>query len=137
MRASSALPTTPPRYPPDENVTIPTVLLCSDIPLIRAPGASPRKIPAQFPRLGNPRGQSKSTTLPLLMWASAPLTRIPASKAPPVKSSRVIVNPARLKWTPSPVMVGYETSFREDDGNATPWPIPNVFGVKRRASSAE
>jgi len=26
----------------------------------------------------------------------------------------------------------YETSFREDDGNAAAWPIPNVLGVRRR-----
>jgi hypothetical protein len=26
----------------------------------------------------------------------------------------------------------YETSFRENDGNGTAWPIPNVLGVKRR-----
>ena len=26
----------------------------------------------------------------------------------------------------------YETSFREDDTNATPWPIPNVLGIQRR-----
>jgi len=28
----------------------------------------------------------------------------------------------------------YETSFREDDGNTTPWPIPNVLGIKRKAA---
>ncbi len=26
----------------------------------------------------------------------------------------------------------YETSFRENDGNAAPWPIPNVLGVRPR-----
>lgn len=26
----------------------------------------------------------------------------------------------------------YETSFRENDSNATPWPIPNVLGVRPR-----
>jgi len=26
----------------------------------------------------------------------------------------------------------YETSFREDNGNTTAWPIPNVLGVRRR-----
>lgn len=26
----------------------------------------------------------------------------------------------------------YETAFREDDSNATPWPIPNVLGVRPR-----
>lgn len=26
----------------------------------------------------------------------------------------------------------YETFFRENDGNATAWPIPNILGVKRR-----
>jgi len=26
----------------------------------------------------------------------------------------------------------YETSFRENDGNAVPWPIPNVLGVRPR-----
>ena len=31
-------------------------------------------------------------------------------------------------------MVGsYETSFREDDRNATPWPIPNVLGIRPRS----
>lgn len=29
----------------------------------------------------------------------------------------------------------YETSFREDDGNAVPWPIPNVLGVRPKASA--
>lgn len=27
----------------------------------------------------------------------------------------------------------YETSFREDDSNSIPWPIPNVLGVRPRA----
>ena len=27
----------------------------------------------------------------------------------------------------------YETSFREDEENATAWPIPNVLGIRRRA----
>ena len=26
----------------------------------------------------------------------------------------------------------YETSFRENDGNTAPWPIPNVLGVRPR-----
>jgi hypothetical protein len=26
----------------------------------------------------------------------------------------------------------YETSFRENDGNTEPWPIPNVLGIRRR-----
>jgi len=26
----------------------------------------------------------------------------------------------------------YETSFREDNGNTTAWPIPNVLGARRR-----
>jgi len=26
----------------------------------------------------------------------------------------------------------YETSFREDDANSHPWPVPNVLGVRRR-----
>ena len=29
----------------------------------------------------------------------------------------------------------YETSFHEDDSNATPWPIPNVLGVRLRESN--
>jgi hypothetical protein len=28
----------------------------------------------------------------------------------------------------------YETSFREDNSNATPWPVPNVLGVRPRPS---
>jgi hypothetical protein len=28
----------------------------------------------------------------------------------------------------------YETSFREDNSNATPWPVPNVLGVRPRSS---
>lgn len=28
----------------------------------------------------------------------------------------------------------YETSFREDDSNATPWPIPNVLGVRPKST---
>jgi hypothetical protein len=28
----------------------------------------------------------------------------------------------------------YETSFREDNSNATPWPVPNVLGVRSRSS---
>ena len=31
------------------------------------------------------------------------------------------------------VFGSYETGFREDDGNATAWPIPNVLGVRRRS----
>jgi Phosphodiester glycosidase len=31
------------------------------------------------------------------------------------------------------VFGSYGTSFREDDGNATAWPIPNVLGVRRKA----
>lgn len=27
----------------------------------------------------------------------------------------------------------YETSFRENDDNAAPWPVPNVLGIRRRA----
>src|SRR5215471_14587327 len=27
----------------------------------------------------------------------------------------------------------YETSFREDDGNSIPWPVPNILGVRPRA----
>jgi hypothetical protein len=27
----------------------------------------------------------------------------------------------------------YETSFREDNSNATPWPVPNVLGVRPRS----
>ncbi len=27
----------------------------------------------------------------------------------------------------------YETSFREDDQNAVPWPVPNVFGIRPRS----
>lgn len=30
------------------------------------------------------------------------------------------------------VFGSYETSFRENDGNATAWPIPNVLGIRRR-----
>jgi hypothetical protein len=30
----------------------------------------------------------------------------------------------------------YETSFRENDSNAKPWPIPNVLGVRPRSSAA-
>ena len=26
----------------------------------------------------------------------------------------------------------YETSFRENDWNAVPWPIPNVLGIRPR-----
>ena len=29
----------------------------------------------------------------------------------------------------------YETSFREDDGNSIPWPVPNVLGVRPRQGS--
>jgi hypothetical protein len=29
----------------------------------------------------------------------------------------------------------YETSFREDDSNARPWPVPNVLGVRRRTTA--
>ena len=33
-------------------------------------------------------------------------------------------------------MIGsYETSFREDDGNAAAWPIPNVLGVRPRKAN--
>ena len=33
-------------------------------------------------------------------------------------------------------MVGsYETSFRENDGNARAWRIPNVLGVKRKGGA--
>ena len=28
----------------------------------------------------------------------------------------------------------YETSFREYDGNSVPWPVPNVLGVRPKAS---
>ena len=28
----------------------------------------------------------------------------------------------------------YETSFREDDGNAVAWPVPNILGVRPRAA---
>ena len=28
----------------------------------------------------------------------------------------------------------YETFFREDDQNAVPWPVPNVFGIRPRSS---
>jgi hypothetical protein len=28
----------------------------------------------------------------------------------------------------------YETAFREDDSNATPWPIPNVLGLRPKAA---
>ena len=28
----------------------------------------------------------------------------------------------------------YETSFRENDGNSVPWPVPNVLGVRPKAS---
>jgi hypothetical protein len=28
----------------------------------------------------------------------------------------------------------YETSLREDNSNATPWPVPNVLGVRPRSS---
>ena len=28
----------------------------------------------------------------------------------------------------------YETAFREDNANATPWPVPNVLGVRPRSS---
>jgi hypothetical protein len=24
----------------------------------------------------------------------------------------------------------YETSFKEDNGNETPWPIPNILGIR-------
>jgi hypothetical protein len=34
------------------------------------------------------------------------------------------------------VFGSYETSFVENDANAEPWPIPNILGVKARASSA-
>lgn len=27
----------------------------------------------------------------------------------------------------------YETSFRENDGNESPWPIPNVLGIRQRS----
>lgn len=30
----------------------------------------------------------------------------------------------------------YETSFREDDGNSRPWPIPNVLGIRRRPAAS-
>jgi Phosphodiester glycosidase len=30
----------------------------------------------------------------------------------------------------------YETSFKENDSNATPWPIPNVLGVRPRAPTS-
>ena len=30
----------------------------------------------------------------------------------------------------------YETSFREDDGNSTPWPVPNVLGVRPKSQLA-
>lgn len=30
----------------------------------------------------------------------------------------------------------YETSFRENDSNGTPWPIPNILGVRPRATPA-
>ena len=33
------------------------------------------------------------------------------------------------------VFGSYETSFREDDSNATAWPIPNVLGVRRRSTA--
>jgi hypothetical protein len=31
----------------------------------------------------------------------------------------------------------YETSFRENDANASPWPIPNVLGVRPKAKNSE
>jgi hypothetical protein len=31
----------------------------------------------------------------------------------------------------------YETAFRENDGNANPWPIPNVLSVRPRVSTAK
>ena len=30
----------------------------------------------------------------------------------------------------------YETSFREDDNNAVPWPVPNILGVRPRAAKS-
>jgi hypothetical protein len=31
----------------------------------------------------------------------------------------------------------YETNFREDDDNEAPWPIPNVLGVRPKASKSK
>ena len=31
----------------------------------------------------------------------------------------------------------FETTFREDDGNALPWPIPNVLGVRPRSAAGK
>jgi Phosphodiester glycosidase len=31
----------------------------------------------------------------------------------------------------------YETLFRENDSNATPWPIPNILGVRPRQPSLQ
>lgn len=31
----------------------------------------------------------------------------------------------------------YETSFKEDDGNPTPWPIPNVIGIRPKEDMAK
>jgi sporulation-control protein spo0M len=31
----------------------------------------------------------------------------------------------------------YETSFKEDDGNLTPWPIPNVIGIRPKEHRAK
>ena len=30
----------------------------------------------------------------------------------------------------------YETSFKEDDGNSAPWPVPNVIGIRPRPAVA-
>ncbi len=30
----------------------------------------------------------------------------------------------------------YETSFREDDRNSAPWPIPNILGIRPRSPVA-
>ncbi len=34
-------------------------------------------------------------------------------------------------------MTGEASGFREDDGNAVPWPIPNVLGVRPRRLDAQ
>jgi len=31
----------------------------------------------------------------------------------------------------------YETSFMENDGNANPWPVANVIGVRPRVSAVK
>jgi hypothetical protein len=31
----------------------------------------------------------------------------------------------------------FETSFREDDNNPLAWPVPNVFGIRRRSSNPQ